>query len=228
MNNSFGITFTLDNRLCAVSAFMRDGIVYATDGITNCLYIVNSCSCIEQQPLFRCYRALRFNEDMQILTALAGRNRISLLSGDFCEYASLSLPDNCECLTDASVCSIGGTDYILAAFTHSAALFDMSGREVFEICETDCDESIQGFICFGENRYAMASSQNGRQLLTVSDRENRQSAVIDKGLILRSIFEYNGVIYGLFGRNYIYNSVYPIYSCGNLRLPTIEKSFGSC
>ncbi len=228
MNNSFGITFTLDNRLCAVAAFMRDGIIYATDGITNCLYIVNSCSCIDSRPLLRCYRALRFNEDMQLHTALSGTNRVSLLSEEFCEYASLSLSNDCECLADASLCNMGGTAYILAAFPHNAALFDMSGREVFRICETDCDETIQSLICFGENRYAMASTQNGRQLLTVSDRESRYSAVIDKGLVLRSLFEYNGVIYGLFGRNYIYNTVYPIYSCGNLTLPTIEKSFSSC
>ena len=228
MNNNARQVFTLKNRLCAVSAFNREQTIYATDGITDFVYLVDSCGDIECERLLRNYRALRFNENLDAYTAICSQRSVYFLTAGLCEYAKITLESSRGCLCDASALTVNGTERILGAFDRYAAIFDADGRELYRVCETDCDEIIEGFICFGPDRYAMISRKGSNQLLTIYDRSEKQSEMVSRDTNLRMLYLANGVIYGLFGRNYLYNEVYPIYSCGNLRLPAIENRMNFC
>lgn len=121
-------------------------------------------------------------------------------------------------ITDASVITTQGQTYIVAAFRDGAYLYDADGKCLTRLCKTDGDEVLTDFIYTSDHTYAMATLCGRTQTVTVSKGGNLQSGVLDKGYRLRMIMEQNGEIYGLFGRNYIYNRIINIFS-ENISLP---------
>ena len=158
------------------------------------------------------------------------------LNESFCEngYITLDASSNCNCsenrcrtsgtLTDAIQVCIGNNAFILGAFDNGAYLFDSNGKRMTQLCSTDNGESLTDFITFGDEKYAMSTLCGNKRTVTVSDSGTVQSAILGKGFSLRMLLAENGIVYGLFGRNYIYNQIIPIYSDGRLILPELSRS----
>lgn len=226
-------SFTLYNRLAAISAQPLCDRIIATDGLNCNIYLVNENRCCNE---FICtvrpYRRLRTACDGGY-TALSccGNNNLYFLDNSFCEneYVMLNSTESCNCnerccsslgsLTDAMQVCIGSNTFIIGSFTHGAYLFDSNGKRLTQLCSTDKCEELTDFITFGDEKYAMSTICGSKQTVTVNDSGTLLSATLDRSYILRMLLAENGTVYGLFGRNYIYNRLIPIYSNGQLILP---------
>ena len=107
MNNRDGLCFTLENSLAAVSAALKGGFVYATDGAECKVYRIAECVCGCFYTTRRPYRRLRFDPGSggERGTALSGDcRRIFGFCGDFYEtgYLEPDVPSG-GYLTDANV-----------------------------------------------------------------------------------------------------------------------------
>lgn len=242
MSDYSEFTFTLDNRLAAVSAINDGSAVLATDGISCCVRRICGCRQSDAVGTLRPYRRLRRASDGVGYTAISCEgSRIYRLNDAFCECGYTELESGCGCgcrcgcsdecdycLTDAMTVSIGEKAFYIGAFGHSAYLFDNTGKRLSKLCETARSEYLDSFISFGAERYASVTSCGSSQTVTVSDGGRLQSALLGRCGVLRMLFAEGEVIYGLFGRNYLYNRIIPIYSQGILTLPTIENQTFSC
>lgn len=232
-------TFTLYNRLAAISAQPSCDRIIASDGINCNIYIVNENRCCNESICaVRPYRRLRTTACNDGYTALSccNNNNLYFLNESFCEngYITLDASSNCNCsenrcrtsgtLTDAIQVCIGNNAFILGAFDNGAYLFDSNGKRMTQLCSTDNGESLTDFITFGDEKYAMSTLCGNKRTVTVSDSGTVQSAILGKGFSLRMLLAENGIVYGLFGRNYIYNQIIPIYSDGRLILPELSRS----
>lgn len=240
-------TFILNNCLTAVSAATQNGNILATDGIECKIHIFDGCGhfcgCEKTE---RPYRRLRYDTQSNSFSALCGCNRAALYCIDcgFNENGVIELDTSdehrcscrcgCDCddfsePTDASITRIGGEPFFIGAFSKSAHLFDSNGRRLTRLCKADRDELLTDFIAFGEEKYAMSTLKNGIRTISVSENGVTKSAVLNRALSLKMLFAENGIVYGLFGKKYIYNRIMPIYADGTLNLPdTIENCFCSC
>lgn len=233
-NNCRG--FILSNSLAAVSAVPFDNYTCATDGVECLIHRFEldgtSDDCIRT---IRAYRRLRRNSDTCTTTALGccNSNRLYFLTDNYIEQGYTELDVSCEygcgcdCLcddlsevTDASVTVIGSDEYIVAAFRKSAYLFDMNGKRLTRLCVAEEDELLTDFIYPESGLFAMSTFRNNRFTITVSDNGTVHNAILERGNTLRMLIPLEDGIYGLFGRNYIYNRIIKIYSDGVLRLPT--------
>lgn len=227
-------SFILPNSLAAVSATAASCETLATDGTESVIHRFTPdgafCETINTVRPYRrlrqgngCYTALGCN------CASAG---LYLLSSRFDEqdYISLDVGGcncNCNCgcddfgeLTDASITYIGDKLFIVGAFRKSAYLFDTSGKRLTKICTAESDEILTDFISLGNNVFAMGTLCGNTRTVTVIDNGKELSATLERGYTLRMLFSENGNIFGLFGKNYIYNRIIKIYSDGVLSLPT--------
>lgn len=231
--------FILNNSLAAISAVALDDITLATDGQECKIHEFDVAGNFnEYHCTARAYRRLRVNDQTCLTTALGCCNsaKVYFLSDRFREndYVELdtSCEHNCGCvcgcedfseLTDASITVVGNEELIVGAFRKSAYLFDMDGRRLTRLCTADDGEILTDFISLGNGIYAMGTLCGNTQTVTVSDNGNTQSAILSRGYTLRMLIPDGSEIYGLFGRNYIYNRIIKIYSNGILSLPRVEK-----
>ena len=202
----------------------------ATDGINCRIYQFDlNCSCCTQccKDTPRPYRRLRCNIDGSI-TALGCCNtaRVYYLDCNYCEtgYTDLDtlIRNSCDSyggLTDASVTVIGNESFIVGVFEKAAYLFDQSGKRLTKLCAAEENEILTDFVANGNNIFAMSTTCNSRQTITVSNGGSIQSGILERGYTLRMLIPKGDEIYGLFGRSYIYNRIIKIYSNGVLALP---------
>lgn len=141
--------------------------------------------------------------------------RLDISSNSCCGNANGGFSE----ITDASVASIGSEKFIVGAFRTKAYLFDMNGKKLTRLCQTDEDELLTDFIYNGEGVFAMSTLQNKTRTVTVSDNGITKSSVLEKGHTLRMLMFVNNDIYGLFGKGYLHNRIIRIYSDGCLTLP---------
>ena len=123
MSDYSEFTFTLDNRLAAVSAINDGSAVLATDGISCCVRRICGCRQSDAVGTLRPYRRLRRASDGVGYTAISCEgSRIYRLNDAFCECGYTELESGCGCgcrcgcgcsdecdycLTDAMTISIG-------------------------------------------------------------------------------------------------------------------------
>lgn len=238
MNTNAEKRFVLNNSLAAISAVLSEDSITATDGIECKVHIFDNCGVCSSdcRETLRPYRRLRLSPDGEFFTALgccalARVYFLDLCFNEFC-YIDLDTSDGSGCgclcrsdrlseLTDASLTVIGEEKFIIGAFRKSAYLFDMNGRRLSLICETEKDEILTDFISPSQSLYAMGTLKGTTQTVTVSDNGIVHSAILERGHTLRMLISSeNREIHGLFGRNYIYNKTLPIYSDGILNLPS--------
>ena len=117
------------------------------------------------------------------------------------------------------VTSIGNEMYIIGAFRQSAYLFDSDGKKLTKLCSTEDNEVLTDFVSLGNGVFAMGTLCGNTQTITVSDGETVQSGILPRGYTLRMLIPEGNILYGLFGRNYLYNLIVKIYENGDLSLP---------
>lgn len=232
-------TFTLNNSLAAVSAVPLEDTTLATDG-NNCKIHVFEADgryseCIQT---VRAYSRLRRDGQSDSFTALGCCNstNVYFIDENYNENASVLLDAPCDCnnsgingLTDAMLTCVDGERFILGAFAQGAYLFDMNGERLSVLCASEQNEILTDFITFGEDRYAYSTLCGNTRTVTVSDNRTVLSSNLERDYTLRMLFAYDDTVYGLFGRNYLYNHIIPIYSNGRLILPRgIENSCFTC
>ncbi len=236
------ITFTLNNSLAATSATLNSDEIVAVDGI-NCLFHrLNQCGdYLCSESALRNYRRLRRGtENSYTALACCEQARVYFLDralNEFC-FVTLDADDGCgytcSCgcedfreLTDASVTSIGSEQFIIGAFRKSAFLFDINGKRLSKLCEADRNEILTDFIQVAPETYAMGTLRGDVTTVTVSENGIAKSAILERGHTLRMLFSNeSGEIFGLFGKNYIYNKIVKIYSGGILTLPESKGCAG--
>ena len=229
MLDNIYMNFTLNNRRAAVSAMPCDGAVFATDGADNKIFAIDrSGNTIECISSVRPYRRMRRDGHCGV-TALGccnGTARIYYLTDDFRETGYTNFQTGCTCkchryseLTDAMVTSIGNEMYIIGAFRQSAYLFDSDGKKLTKLCSTEDNEVLTDFVSLGNGVFAMGTLCGNTQTITVSDGETVQSGILPRGYTLRMLIPEGNILYGLFGRNYLYNLIVKIYENGALSLP---------
>ena len=225
--------FILNNSLAAVSAVADTERTFATDGFECRIHEFDSEGNFnEYHKTVRAYRRLRETSQNCSYTALGCCNtaKIYYLSDNFRENGYTELDVTCEngcgctCddlseLTDGSVTVIGNESFIIGAFRKSAYLFDMNGKRLTRLCSAEENEVLTDFISLGNDVFAMGTLCGNTQTVTVSDNGVTQSSVLARGYTLRMLIPEGNEIYGLFGRNYIYNRIIKIYSNGVLQLP---------
>jgi hypothetical protein len=221
--------FILNNSLGAVSATPNGDSILATDGQSSDIFIVDGCetACISAR---RPYRRSRITDCGFSAISSDCASGVYLLNPCFEEVGSILLERSCHDggLIDAEIIYQNCVRYIVGAFTGSVYIYDCGGAKIARIANADCGEMITDFIRLGENRYAMSVFSDNRQKVIINDNGVVLSANLLKSFVLRMLFYENGVLYGLFGRNYIYNHVIPIYSSGRLILPSDEYRAGCC
>lgn len=235
MTDNIYRNFTLDNSLSAVSAVVLENSTLATDGHECTIHELNingNYNCRHRTT--RAYRRLRDIGNNCNYTALGCCNsaRIYFLNSFLREtdYTELdtTCKNSCSCscgcddfgeLTDGSLTTIGGELYIIGAFRKSAYLFDMNGKRLTRICETEGNEILTDFISVGNDTFAMGTLCGNTQTITVSANGDVQTANLNRNHTLRMLIPDGDEIYGLFGHNYIYNRIIKIYSNGILTLP---------
>lgn len=229
-------SFILNNSLAAVSALPLDDSTLATDGFNCHIHIFElDGSFREKAETQRAYRRLRSDLRTNQLTALGccNENRLYFIDENYNECGFIELDTSCDfgcrcdcgCddlseVTDASLTTIGEERFIVGAFRRSAYLFDMNGRRLTKLCETDDDEILTDFVHAGNDLFALSTLNNRTRTITVSDNGCIQSAILSRTHTLRMLIAMDDGIYGLFGQNYIYNRIIKIYSDGTLRLPS--------
>ena len=223
-------SFTLNNSLAAISAYMQSSAVLATDGIGSTVYSISDCS-IEAIPTQRAYRRLRVS-DSGTMTALGccADTRLYFISECFEETGYVSLDSSIRScgslgvLTDASLTTVGDEPFIVGAFESGAYLFDMHGKRLTRLCSAERDETITDFISVGNELFALGTSKNGLTAITVVDGGKEYSGIVSKSVSLRMIFSVGRDIYALFGQSYIYNRIARIYSDGSFTLPDFTNN----
>ncbi len=232
MEDIYCKSFTLNNSLAAISAYMSEDNIFATDGIECYIHRIGGNCCNERIRTQRTYRRLR-NNDSETLTALGccSDTRLYFLSDCFEETGYVSLDTSTSrCgsgllgpLSDASITTIGNERFIVGAFEKTAYLFDMNGKRLTRLCSAEKNEIITDFISLGNDIFALGTSNGNLRTVTVVDSGKEYSGIVNKNYVLRMIFSYGSDIYGLFGRNYIYNRIIKIYSDGAFTLPEGQK-----
>lgn len=240
--------FILANSYAAVSVLEKNERIYATDGIECKIHIFESDgTAVDNICTLRPYRRLRRYGSSEMMTALGccNQRRVYFIDGNFQERGFVELDSscvseqNCGCgcgcncainpesdvcgedgLIDASLTCIGNEAYIVGVFPKTACIFDMNGNRVTQICQADCGELLTDFITPNENLFAFSSVKGNIRTISVSENGITQSAILGRGHTLRMlIYSENNEIIGLFGNNYIYNRLIPIYQNGILSLP---------
>ena len=237
LNNNALQTFILDNRCAAVSAVSTQENIAATDGKECEIHIINGeNACNRRINTLRAYRKLRAHGNCGY-TALAccDRAEMYILDSDFREVDSLILDttEPCACggicegdnnLNDASFTVIESEKFIVAAFDKNVYLYDLCGQRQSLLCTADRNEIITDFISPYQGLYAMSTVKAGIRTVTVSDGSDTHSAILGQGHTLRMLIDGgNGNIHGLFGKNYIYNKILPIYENGVFGLPSTRS-----
>ena len=230
--------FMLDNSLAATSALIKDGNIYAADGKECNAHIFDTCGNYSRRiPTARAYDRFRYSENGNFFTALGCGcdERIYCLDERLTEIGFTELRYGCNrffnygAMTDVSSLSIGSERYFVAAFERGSFLFDPSGNPIRQLCKTETGETLTDFIAFGEENFAFATRKCGFTVITVSEKGDDQSALLDGKLSLRMLFSRGDCIYGLFGYSYIYNRIALIYTDGVLSLPkAIENCKAPC
>lgn len=233
-------TFVLNNRLFADSAISKDENILSVDGVNCNFYQFDVCgSYSDCLPSTRAYRKLRYDNQSDSYTALSCCNRtVYCLDGCLNENTAITLDPAGECtcacsnplsLTDASLTRIGNEIFIVGVYTHGAYLYDMNGKPLTQLCRADKNESLTDFIYYGEEKYAMISIKNNMRIVTVSENGSIKSGIVKPNMSIRMLFENDGDVFGLFGKNYIYNRMIPIYANNELTLPeTINDCICTC
>lgn len=247
--NAFEYTqFILPNSYAAVSAMMQNERIYATDGIECKIHtFVSDGTAVDTLCTLRPYRRLRTYSTTEMMTALGccNQNRVYFIDGNFLERGFVELDSSCgteqncgcgcgcNCAINSDVCSCGADGlidasltcidnqaYIVGVFPKTACLFDMNGKRVTRVCQADCGEILTDFINPKQDLFAFSSLKGNIRTVTVSENGISQSAILGRGHTLRMlIYSENNEIHGLFGNNYIYNRMIPIYRNGILVLP---------
>ena len=217
--------FMLNNSLAATSALIKDERIYAADGKECNVHGFDSCgNFLNRICVTRAYSRLRYNESDRNFTALGCGcdNRIYFTDEAFNEqgYVRLSTDGlrfkNIGAMTDVSTVNDSEGHIFVAAFEKAAYLFDRDGSPLREICRADECETITDLIAFGEEKYAIGTSNGCFSAITVSDGTQKQSIIVDSRLTLRMLFAKEGNVFGLFGHGYIYNRILQIYSNGTV------------
>ncbi|MBQ3229556.1 MAG: hypothetical protein IJB49_00915 [Clostridia bacterium] len=223
MLNESTRSFMLGNSLAAVSAVALNEATLATDGNDSKIHIFKRNGApngfIETA---RAYRRLRCLESNGGLTALSCRceRRLYFIGSEYRELGYTELELGCESeLSDASVASIEGVQYIVGATRSNAFLFDMNGKRLELICKADRNEAITDFIRPKPELFALASEKNGVKTVSVYENGVYSSAIVPREISLRMLIYKDDIIYGLFGFGYIYNRIIPIHSESRLILP---------
>ncbi len=221
--------FTLGNDLAAVSAITEEGRITATDGQNCQIHLFDSAGRLTERICSaRSYRRLRrFGQtNAHTATACCNSSDIFILDDSFNENARITLDSPCACtrcgvngLVDAqAVCSEEG-NYFIGAYSQGAYLFDENGARLKRLCRTDADEALTDFIAFGEECYAFATVCGNTQTVSISLCGDHTAYSLPRRYILRMLFYENSTLYGLFGRNYLYNHIIPLYRNGVFCLP---------
>ena len=226
--------FILDNSLAAVSAIPYTDYTLATDGSTCVIHkIAPDGTNLHCHPTLRPLRRIRSVDSDCLITALGCCNNPNLyiLNHHLAEQDSIEIrlpyrSYNADCttygfcnheegiaeMTDASIVTIGSQRYIAVAYTKGAYLYDLNGICLAQLCKTDCNEILTDFICLPDGAFAMVTLCGNTQTFSICRNDTMQSAVLSHSRRLRMLIEENGEIYGLFGKNYIYNQIIKIFS----------------
>ncbi len=219
--------FTLGNSLAAISASRRNGSIAATDGQSCFIHLFDSNGIFSCRiGTARAYRKLRLIEGGYAALACCDSADIYLLDYDFNETARITLDAPCDCrrsgingLADADAVTQCGRRHFIGSFASGAYTFDQNGERTEKLCRADSREAITDFISIENGGYAFATVCGNIQTVSIATECETVSAVLSRKYVLRTLFYENGTVYGLFGRNYIYNHIIPIYSDGALTLP---------
>ncbi len=231
MDGNYLKSFTLDNSLAAISAYMQGDTVLATDGIECGIHVISNDCSTERMRTPRPYRRLRSNGTGDI-TALGccADTRLYFISDCFEETGYVSLDASVRScgtlgnLTDASLTTVGNERFIVGAFENNAYLFDMSGKRLTRLCTAEKDEIITDFVSVANEIFALSTLKNGLRTFTVVDGGKEFSGIVNKNYSLRMIFSIGRDIYALFGQSYIYNRIVRIYSDGIFSLPDFTNN----
>ncbi len=230
MKTSVKTTFLLNNSLAAVSVSVIENAIVATDGLTSNLHFFDSCGNFQRyENTIRPYRRLRRSVGGTFYTAIGNCQtaRVYFLDCNFNEFCSVELEtENGFCqngfgeLIDVSTTTIGNETFLIGAFSNSAFLFDMNGKRLQKLCAAERGEILTDFISFGIESYAMSTLRNKTRTIAVSENGVMRSSILSRNYNLRMLFsDGNDELFGLFGKNYIYNKIIKIYSQSNLILP---------
>lgn len=221
--------FTLGNGLAAISATRNESRITATDGQGCQIHFFNTDGTLcERICSARSYRRLRPCAVAGGYTAISccDSSDVFILDNCFNENARITLDSPCDCrrsgingLADAQSVQGEGKSYFIGTFSQGAYLFDKNGSRLRCLCSAESGESLTDFISFAEESYAFATIRKSTQTLSVSVGGEISSVVIPRKYILRMLFFENSTVYGLFGRNYVYNHIIPIYTNGVLSAP---------
>ncbi len=222
-------SFMLNNSNAAVSADLKDGNVFATDGFCPHVWeFSQDGTLLCQHPAIRPYRRFRYNENACVTTALGccNGNNVYILDKELKELGYINLNglqrDGCTsygALTDASATVIGSELFFVGAFADGAFLFDNQGKRLTRLCSVEKNEVLTDFIATGEDIFAMAVICDNAQIITVTCGGIIYNGILAPKYTLRMLFFKNNSVYGLFGQSYIYNRIFKIYSNGVFYLP---------
>ena len=224
MNNRDGLCFTLENSLAAVSAALKGGFVYATDGAECKVYRIAECVCGCFYTTRRPYRRLRFDPGSggERGTALSGDcRRIFGFCGDFYEtgYLEPDVPSG-GYLTDANVFYSGNTRYYAVSTGESAYTYDRCGNRSALLYAPPSGAVIEDFLAISPDYFAAGYVLNGMKFVSVTQNGNAYNAAVPEDIILRMLIAGDDGIYALFGEKYVYNRITKIYSGGTITMPS--------
>jgi len=235
MNELNSVSFVLPNRLAAVTAAFADEVIVAFDGITNCVFIYKLNGRFhDKKELMRPYRKVHYDFSTCRFLALSGNNnrRVYFLDNRLYEIGSVNLnidttgddqEDRME-LMDASPDTRNGNSVIIATHRYSVRAYSINGDEIGFVRAIDTTRLGQDFV-YSDQTEAFHYIRNNISFVSVKNRTENFTGSVPSVFSLRTLIsDGNGSVYGLFGYQYIYNYILPIYKDGMFVLPSTEEA----
>jgi hypothetical protein len=226
MNELKPLSFILPNGLAAVSAAYNNERIIAVDGSTCNIFIFNPDGSIcDKKDSLRPYRKLHYDFRTCRYLALSRNDnrRVFFLNCSLEEVGSvyLDLENDSEedeedtyVLLDASPDSRNNESVIIATHLYSVRAYTVNGEEIGFVRPIDESRLNQNFIYSGQTE-AFNYIRNDVSFVSIrSGTQNFTGAVPVEFSLRTLIADGEGNVYGLFGYQYIYNYILPIFLNG--------------
>lgn len=220
------LSFILPNGLAAVSAAYNNEKIVAVDGTTCNIFTFNLDGCIcDRLESLHPYRKIHYDFRTCRYLALSGNDnrRVFFLNCSLEEVGSVFLDletddeedeeDTYE-LMDASPDARNSESVIIATHRYSVRAYTVNGEEIGFVRPIDTSRLNQNFVYSGQTE-AFSYIRNDVSFVSIRNGTRNFTGAVPVEFSLRTLIsDGQGNVYGLFGYQYIYNYILPIYLNG--------------
>lgn len=235
MNQIKPLSFILPNGLAAVSAAFHNEKIVAVDGTTCDIFIFNldGSPCDKQESLHP-LRKIHYDFRNCRYLALSGNSndRVFFLNCSLEEVGSIFLDvdtddeedeEDTDELMDASPDSRNNESVIIATHRYSVRAYAVNGEEIGFVRPIDDTRLKQNFVYSGQTE-AFNYIRNDVSFVSIRNGTQNFTGAVPAEFSLRTLIaDGEGNVYGLFGYQYIYNYILPIYLNGEYVLSAADN-----